>query len=199
MNDGDGSDFMRARSYSPTLGTFSTPDPFGSLGPPYLYANENPTTFIDPLGLRAASNQGSSSFYVEGYLAYHVSGGDGFAYGQSITWSNSPERDGPASEVTGPELADVGGAVGLGWGNPQYTITIGQTVGIYVDINFGGGFGIDVGLGAGLDLGATLTMPEGSASAATGGAGGLGDEGDDGDGGDGRSTPVPYGIQPADT
>jgi RHS repeat-associated protein len=52
MNDGNGLDFMRARFYSPTTGSFVTRDPLGLAGGtnPYGYARNNPSSFIDPTG-----------------------------------------------------------------------------------------------------------------------------------------------------
>jgi len=47
--------FYRARAYDSTIGRFLQRDPLGlSTGPnPYPYAKNNPTRFVDPLGLKA--------------------------------------------------------------------------------------------------------------------------------------------------
>lgn len=52
-NDGTGLYYYRARYYHPTLGRFIEEDPIGMAGGlnVYAYANNNPTSYIDPLGL----------------------------------------------------------------------------------------------------------------------------------------------------
>ena len=54
MAESNGFDFMRARYYLPSTGTFISTDPIGlsRLGL-YIYASNNPTQLIDPLGLDA--------------------------------------------------------------------------------------------------------------------------------------------------
>src|SRR5262249_54424914 len=53
-DDGNGLDFMRARSYSPAQGRFIQPDPIGLVGGTnfYTYAENNPVSLIDPSGLQ---------------------------------------------------------------------------------------------------------------------------------------------------
>jgi RHS repeat-associated protein len=53
-NDGTGLYYYRARCYSPTLGRFISEDPkgFGGGTNLYRYADDNPATFRDPLGLQ---------------------------------------------------------------------------------------------------------------------------------------------------
>lgn len=48
-------EYMRRRHYSHTTGAFTTRDPIASgpeFGMPYIYVKQNPTTLIDPSGLR---------------------------------------------------------------------------------------------------------------------------------------------------
>ena len=58
MNEGTGLEFMRARYYSPEIGRFMTLDPIAvtSLGA-YSYANNSPTSFVDPLGLASCNSE----------------------------------------------------------------------------------------------------------------------------------------------
>src|SRR5207302_7304119 len=54
MAEGNGLDFMRARFYSPTEGSFLSPDPLGLAGGQtnlYAYAAQNPLSITDSSGL----------------------------------------------------------------------------------------------------------------------------------------------------
>jgi RHS repeat-associated protein len=57
MDAGNGLYFMRSRYYDAALGRFTTPDPIGVAGGVdlYTYANNLPTTMIDPVGLKPAA------------------------------------------------------------------------------------------------------------------------------------------------
>ncbi len=76
--DATGLYFLRARYYNPVLQRFLSPDPIGfNGGSPnlYAYANNSPTTFIDPLGLiGGASGCGGSG------------GGSGIPPGSAWPW-----------------------------------------------------------------------------------------------------------------
>jgi RHS repeat-associated protein len=54
MDEGNGLDFMRARFYTPVEGRFMNPDPIGINGGInlYQYSENNPVSYIDPIGLR---------------------------------------------------------------------------------------------------------------------------------------------------
>ena len=59
VTDPDGTSYYRARYYDPAVGVFLAPDPIAkhqiySPSPAYAYVSNNPTGFIDPLGLYKA-------------------------------------------------------------------------------------------------------------------------------------------------
>ncbi len=62
-NDGTGLYYNRARYYSPTYARFISADPIGFAGGMnlYAYANGNPISVTDPLGLMGAGGGGSAS------------------------------------------------------------------------------------------------------------------------------------------
>jgi RHS repeat-associated protein len=61
-NDGTGLYFYRARYYSPTLHRFISEDPLGLSGGlnPFAYAEDRPTIYTDPFGLKPSPGFGQS-------------------------------------------------------------------------------------------------------------------------------------------
>ena len=62
QQDSTGQYNLRARHYNPTQGQFTQTDPMpkgpgNSYKSPYVYANDRPTVFVDPNGLRAVGSQ----------------------------------------------------------------------------------------------------------------------------------------------
>jgi RHS repeat-associated protein len=78
MSDPNGLLYMRARYYSPFLCRFLNPDPSGFSGGLnfYAYANGNPASYVDPLGLGAV---GDDSYF--SWAAFGKAAGEGIADG----------------------------------------------------------------------------------------------------------------------
>ncbi|MGH3349225.1 MAG: polymorphic toxin-type HINT domain-containing protein [Nocardioides sp.] len=61
---GEGNYHLRARTYNPSSGRFTSVDPIAGDGPgasPYVYARNNPTTYTDPTGEQVAIDGGGGS------------------------------------------------------------------------------------------------------------------------------------------
>ncbi len=78
--------YFKARYYDPTIGRFLSQDPAkgDANSPPslhkYLYANANPTAFIDPTGLYAESGHYYTVYYVALKAGYSVENAQKLAY-----------------------------------------------------------------------------------------------------------------------
>jgi len=68
MTDANGLLYMRARYYNPYLCRFVSQDPSGFAGGlnMFAYANGNPISYLDPFGLGAVGESGSSSWIING-------------------------------------------------------------------------------------------------------------------------------------
>jgi RHS repeat-associated protein len=113
--DPTGTTHLRARQYDPTIGAFLTPDPAGATlpGATYTYADSNPMTGSDPLGLWTGF---SDSWDTLGYVGQNILGltplGDiAYAFGECTSEKGSCGAD----VVAGAALGAAGvGAAGYG-------------------------------------------------------------------------------------
>jgi RHS repeat-associated protein len=69
-NDGTGLYYYRARYYNPGLGRFISEDPIGFASGTnfYVYANDNPLSFIDPSGLCSDPGGPGTRYCIETYI-----------------------------------------------------------------------------------------------------------------------------------
>lgn len=119
--------YYRARTYSPITGTFMQKDPIGVVGGInlYSYVNNNPLSYIDPLGYSGSSSSGFwgnigntlYSWVVEPGLALWHTAVTIFKWAIGIAKSNSPgwgvtgyNGDSYSVNVTGPTPVGVVGS-----------------------------------------------------------------------------------------
>jgi RHS repeat-associated protein len=115
--DASGLMYMRNRYYNPQTGTFTQPDPIGIAGGlnVYGYADGDPVTYSDPMGLcpcanlhakvgRAGAGAGAS-LTVRGQSGPHFTFADGLAMAVMIFAETQMVSDDLGAEVDEPEMA----------------------------------------------------------------------------------------------
>ncbi len=132
-NDDTGLYYYRARYYHPGLARFISEDPIGFAGGLHLYAyaDNNPTTLNDPLGLTTLS------VCVKGSIGFGVGGGGGtcinFGYDRKKGFSTSL-----TGTAGGGGFAGIGGATGVSIGMSNAPTVFDLTGG---SVSLGGGGG----------------------------------------------------------
>jgi len=173
-DDGTGLWHNGHRDYSPYYGRYVESDPIGLAGGinPYVYADNDPVSNVDPLGLRCTTAQRILQA-IGNFLAAHMD--DSLTldagYGFGVEGSLEVTRIGPNVQISGR----VGVGIGIGFGTAVTANThVGDPTGFGVQGSvaggdaFGGGTasasvadggpGASAGIGFGLGAGATATV-----------------------------------------
>jgi RHS repeat-associated protein len=164
-NDGTGLYYYRARYYHPGFGRFISADPLGHVselaasGNLYVYGNDAPTTFIDPLGLLWVYGFGGSNVKLFGPEAstgkFFGAEGDFITVGAGTGMNQS--EDVFLGWLHGDTPADIAGTT-WDW---NFLLPYGLSVTIITDPTTGDFLGATVGWGPSLQtVGASATVDQ---------------------------------------